>query len=135
MTVYDLIQQYADKSEEEQRQACVGSVWDLDDVDAVLDTMGYDDDCLDNDEKALCLAQAIDDGETDDEVRDYLRDNLQDALDNAGVLPIMDDDEDEYDDDPANDQFTCGWIGDGNEDDEYENGIEDDDDFLNRDDD
>lgn len=112
MTVYDLIQKYADKSEEEQRQACVGSVWDLEDVDAVLDTMGYEEDCLDDDDKASCLAQAVDDGETDDDVRDFLRDNLQEALDNAGVLPIEEEDDEE--------------------DDEYENGIEDDDDFLNR---
>ena len=113
MTVYDLIQKYADKSEEEQKQACVGAVWDLEDVDAVLDTMDYDDDCLDDDEKAFCLAQAVDDGETTDEVLDCLRDNLQEALDNAGIR-YMEDDEVYYDDD------------------EHENGIEDEDDFLNR---
>ena len=113
MTVYDLIQQYADKSEEEQKQACVGAVWDLEDVDAVLDSMDDDDDCLDDDEKAFCLARAVDDGETTVEVLDCLRDNLQEALDNAGIRS-MEDDEDYYDDD------------------EYENGIEDDDDFLNR---
>ena len=113
MTVYDLIQKYADKFEEEQKQACVGAVWDLEDVDAVLDTMDYDDDCLDDDEKAFCLAQAVDDGETTDEVLDCLRDNLQEALDNAGIR-YMEDDEVYYDDD------------------EHENGIEDEDDFLNR---
>ena len=113
MTVYDLIQQYADKTEEEQKQACVGAVWDLEDVDAVLDSMDYDDDCLDDDEKAFCLAQAVEDGETTVEVLDCLRDNLQEAIDNARST----DDGDEYDPD---------------EDDEYENGIEDDDDFLNR---
>jgi hypothetical protein len=127
MTVYDLIQQYADKSEEEQRQACVGSVWDLDNVDAMLDAMGYDEDCLDNDDKASCLAQAVEDGETVDEVLDFLRETLQEALDNAGVCSIMDDDAEEYeDDDSANDRrIDYG-------DDEHENGIEDDDDFLNR---
>lgn len=83
MTVYDIIQQYADKSEEEQRRACVGSVWDLDDVDAMLDAMGYDEDCLDNDVKASCLARAVEDGKTDDGVRDFLRENLQEALDDT----------------------------------------------------
>ena len=118
MTVYELIQQYADKTEEEQRQACVGSIWNIDDVDAVLDTMGYDDDCLDNDEKASCLAQAVEDGESTDEVIDCLRDNLQDAIDNAR----SEDDGDEYDPDY--------WTDD--DDNEHENGIEDPDDILNR---
>ena len=113
MTVYDLIQQYADKTEEEQRQACVGSVWYLDDVDTVLNAMGYGVDCLDDDEKAFCLEQAVEDGETVEDVLDGLRDNLQEAIDNSRSTDDGDED-DEY------------------EDDEYENGIEDDDDFLNR---
>ena len=113
MTVYDRIQQYKNKSEEEQRQACVVSVWSIDDVNSVLDEMGYNDGYLDDDEKAVCLAQAVDDGETTDEVLDCLRDNLQEALDNAGIR-YMEDDEVYYDDD------------------EHENGIEDEDDFLNR---
>ena len=118
MTVYDLIQQYADKTEEEQKQACVGAVWDLEDVDAVLDSMDYDDDCLDDDEKASCLARAVDDGETDEDIRDYLQDNLQEAIDNAR----SEDDDDGRDPDYGTDD----------EDDEHENGIEDPDDILNR---
>ena len=117
MTVYDLIQQYTDKTEEEQRQACVGSIWNIDDVNSVLHTMGYNDDYLDDDEKAFCLAQAIEDGETTDEVIDCLRDNLQDAIDNARSTDDDDGRDPDYDDD---------------EDDEHENGIEDPDDFLNR---
>lgn len=118
MTVYDLIQQYADKTEEEQRQACVGSVWYLDDVDTVLDAMGYGVDCLDDDEKAFCLEQAVEDGETVEDVLDGLRDNLQEAIDNARS---------EYDDDGRDLDY-----GTDDEDDEHENGIEDPDDILNR---
>lgn len=112
MTVYDLIQKYADKSEEEQKQACVGSVWDLDDVNSVLYTMGYNDDCLDDDEKAFCLAEAVNCGETDEDIRDCLQDNLQDAIDDARST-------------------DDGRDPDYDEDDEHENGIEDPDDILN----
>lgn len=115
MTVYDLMQQYKNKSEEEQKQACVGSVWSIDDVNSVLYTMGYNDDCLDDDEKASCLAEAVNCGETDEDIRDCLQDNLQEAIDNARST----DDDDERDPDY-------------DEDDEHENGIEDDDDILNR---
>ena len=118
MTVYDLMQQYKNKSEEEQRQACVVSVWSIDDVNSVLHTMGYNDDYLDDDEKAFCLSEAVKYGETDEDIRDCLRDNLQDAIDNAR----SEDDGDEYDPDYGTDD----------DDDEHENGIEDDDDFLNR---
>ena len=109
MTVYDLMQQYKNKSEEEQKQACVVSVWDLEDVDAVLHTMGYNDNYLDDDEKAFCLSEAVKYGETDEDIRDYLQDNLQEAIDNANASSMTDD-----------------------EDDEHENGIEDPDDILNR---
>ena len=109
MTVYDLIQKYKNKSEEEQKQACVVSVWDLEDVDAVLNTMGYNDNYLDDDEKAFCLSEAVKYGETDEDIRDYLQDNLQEAIDNANASSMTDD-----------------------EDDEHENGIEDPDDILNR---
>lgn len=112
MTVYDLIQKYADKSEEEQKQVCVGSVWSMEDVNSVLYTMGYNDDCLDDDEKAFCLAEAVNCGETDEDIRDYLQDNLQEAIDNARST-------------------DDGRDPDYDEDDEHENGIEDDDDFLN----
>ena len=118
MTVYDLIQQYKNKSEEEQRQACVVSVWSIGDVNSVLYEMGYNDGYLDDDEKASCLARAVDDGETDEDIRDYLQDNLQEAIDNARST----DDDDERDPDYGTDD----------EDDEHENGIEDDDDILNR---
>ena len=115
MTVYDLMQQYKNKSEEEQRQACVVSVWSIDDVNSVLDAMGYNDGYLDDDEKASCLAEAVNCGETDEDIRDYLQDNLQEAIDNARST----DDDD-------------GCDPDYDEDDEHENGIEDPDDFLNR---
>lgn len=115
MTVYDLMQQYKNKSEEEQRRACVVSVLSIDDANSVLYAMGYNDDCLDNDEKASCLARAVDDGETDEDIRDYLQDNLQEAIDNARSTDDDDGRDPDYD-----------------EDDEHENGIEDDDDFLNR---
>ena len=96
MTVYDLIQMYESKSEEEQRQAFVYSIWDIEDVDAVLDAMGRDNDCLGNNDKVSCLAQAVEDGDTDDEIRNCLWDNLQKVLDGS----MEDDDEpdpDEYD--------------------------------------
>ena len=113
MTVYDLMQQYKNKSEEEQKQACVVSVWSIDDVNSVLDTMGYNHDYRDDDEKASCLAEAVNCGETDEDIRDCLQDNLQEAIDNARST---DDERDpDYD-----------------EDDEHENGIEDPDDILNR---
>ena len=115
MTVYDLIQKYADKSEEEQKQACVVSVWDLEDVDAVLHTMGYNDNYLDDDEKAFCLSEAVKYGETDEDIRDCLQDNLQEAIDNARSTDDDDGRDPDYD-----------------EDDEHENGIEDPDDILNR---
>ena len=115
MTVYDLMQQYKNKSEEEQKQACVVSVWNIGDVDAVLRTMGYNDDYLDDDEKASCLARAVDDGETDEDIRDCLQDNLQEAIDNARSTNDDDGRDPDYD-----------------EDDEHENGIEDPDDILNR---
>ena len=118
MTVYDLMQQYKNKSEEEQRRACVVSVWSIDDVNSVLYAMGYNDDCLDNDEKAFCLAEAVNCGETDEDIRDCLQDNLQEAIDNAHST----DDDDGRDPDYGTDD----------EDDEHENGIEDPDDILNR---
>ena len=113
MTVYDLMQQYKNKTEEEQRRACVVSVWNIGDVNSVLHTMGYNDDCLDNDEKASCLEEAVNCGETDEDIRDYLQDNLQDAIDNAR----SEDDDDGRDPDYGDDD---------------ENGIEDPDDILNR---
>ena len=115
MTVYDLIQKYKNKSEEEQKQACVVSVWDLVDVDAVLDTMGYNDNYLDDDEKAFCLSEAVKYGETDEDIRNYLQDNLQEAIDNTRSTDDDDGRDPDYD-----------------EDDEHENGIEDPDDILNR---
>ena len=115
MTVYDLIQKYKNKSEEEQKQACVVSVWSIDDVNSVLYEMGYNDGYLDDDEKASCLEEAVNCGETDEDIRDYLQDNLQEAIDNARST----DDDD-------------GCDPDYDEDDEHENGIEDPDDFLNR---
>lgn len=115
MTVYDLMQQYKNKSEEEQKQVHVVSVWSIDDVNSVLYAMGYNDDYLDDDKKASCLARAVDDGETDEDIRDYLQDNLQEAIDNARSEDDDDGRDPDYDDD-----------------DEHENGIEDPDDFLNR---
>ena len=114
MTVYDLMQQYKNKSEEEQKQVHVVSVWSIDDVNSVLDAMGYNDGYLDDDEKASCLEEAVNCGETDEDIRDCLQDNLQEAIDNARST----DDDD-------------GCDPDYDEDDEHENGIEDDDDFLN----
>lgn len=91
MTIYDLIQKYENATEEEQRQTFVGSIWDLEDVDAVLDTMGYADDALDADEKADCLSRAIEDGDGDNEVRDLIMENLQEVLDEKGVKADTDD--------------------------------------------
>lgn len=137
MTVYDLIQMYANKSEEEQKQSFVYSIWDIEDVDAVLDVMGYDDDCLGNNDKIACLAQAVEDGDTDDEIRDCLWNNLQKVLDGS----MEDDDEpdpDEYDEGHAKEwmeRHPYGWYnsesdyGTGDEDEEQENGIEGDDDL------
>ena len=110
-----MIQKYKNKSEEEQKQACVVSVWSIDDVNSVLYAMGYNDDYLDAAEKASCLARAVDDGETDEDIRDYLQDNLQEAIDNTRS---------ENDDDERDPDYD--------EDDEHENGIEDPDDILNR---
>lgn len=132
MTVYELIKMYANKSEEEQRQAFVYSIWDVEDVDAVLDAMGYDSATMTVNDKVSCLAQAVEDGDTDDEIRDYLLDNLQKAME--------DDDEpdpDEYDEGHAEEwmeRHPYGWYnsesdyGTGDEE-EHENGIEGDDDL------
>ena len=138
MTVYDLIQMYANKSEEEQRQAFVYSIWDIEDVDAVLDAMGYDVDCLGNNDKVSCLAQAVEDGDTDDEIRNCLLDNLQEAIDNARSTDDDDEpDPDEYDEGHAEEwmeRHPYGWYnsesdyGTGDEE-EHENGIEGDDDL------
>ena len=130
MTVYDLIRMYANKSEDEQRQAFVYSIWDIADVDAVLDVMGYDDDCLGNNDKIACLAQAVEDGDTDDEIRDCLWNNLQKVLED-------DDDPDEYDEGHAEEwmeRHPYGWYnsesdyGTGDEE-EHENGTDGDDDL------
>ena len=136
MTVYDLIQMYANKSEDEQRKAFVCSIWDIEDVDAVLDAMGYDVDCLGNNDKVSCLAQAVEDGDADDdEIRNCLWDNLQKALDGS----MEDDDEpdpDEYDEGHAKEwmeRHPYGWYNSesdyGTGDEEHENGIEGDDDL------
>lgn len=139
MTVYDLIQMYANKSEKEQRQAFVCSIWDIEDVDAVLDAMGYDD-CLGNNDKIACLAQAVEDGDTDDdEIGNRLWNNLQKVLD-GGSRSMEDDDEpdpDEYDEGHAEEwmeRHPYGWhnsesdYGTGDEE-EHENGTDGDDDL------
>lgn len=136
MTVYDLIQMYANKSEEEQKQSFVYSIWDIEDVDAVLDAMGYDSATMTVNDKVSCLAQAVEDGDTDDEIRDCLWNNLQKVLDGS----MEDDDEpdpDEYDEGHAEEwmeRHPYGWYnsesdyGTGDEE-EHENGIEGDDDL------
>ena len=136
MTVYDLIQMYANKSEEEQRQAFVCSIWDIEDVDAVLDAMGYDSATMTVNDKVSCLAQAVEDGDTDDEIRDCLWNNLQKVIDGS----MEDDDEpdpDEYDEGHSKEwmeRHPYGWYnsesdyGTGDEE-EHENGIEGDDDL------
>ena len=138
MTVYDLIQMYANKSEEEQRQAFVYSVWDVEDVDAVLDVMGYDSAMMTVNDKVSCLAQAVEDGDTDDEIRNCLLDNLQEVIDNARSTDDDDEpDPDEYDEGHAEEwmeKHPYGWYnsesdyGTGDEE-EHENGIEGDDDL------
>ena len=138
MTVYDLIQMYANKSENEQRQAFVYSVWDVEDVDAVLDAMGYDSATMTVNDKVSCLAQAVEDGDTDDEIRNCLLDNLQEAIDNARSTDDDDEpDPDEYDEGHAEEwmeKHPYGWYnsesdyGTGDEE-EHENGIEGDDDL------
>ena len=132
MTVYDLIQMYKNKSEEEQRQSFVCSIWDVEDVDAVLDAMGYDSATMTVNDKVSCLAQAVEDGDTDDEIRECLWNSLQKAME--------DDDEpdpDEYDEGHAEEwmeRHPYGWYnsesdyGTGDEE-EHENGIEGDDDL------
>ena len=136
MTVYDLIQMYANKSEEEQRQAFVCSIWDIEDVDAVLDAMGYDSATMTVNDKVSCLSRSVDDGETDEDIRNCLQDNLQKVLDGS----MEDDDEpdpDEYDEGHAEEwmeRHPYGWYnsesdyGTGDEE-EHENGIEGDDDL------
>ena len=137
MTVYDLIQMYANKSEEEQKKAFVCSIWDIEDVDAVLDAMGYDSATMTVNDKVSCLAQAVEDGDTDDdEIGNCLWNNLQKVLDGS----MEDDDEpdpDEYDEGDAvewMERLPYGWYnsesdyGTGDEE-EHENGIEGDDDL------
>ena len=137
MTVYDLIQMYANKSEKEQRQSFVYSIWDIEDVDAVLDEMGYDSATMTVNDKVSCLAQAVEDvedGDTD-EIRDCLWNNLQKVIDGS----MEDDDEpdpDEYDEGHANEwmeRHPYGWYNSesdyGTGDEEHENGIEGDDDL------
>ena len=125
MTVYDLIRQYADKTEEEQRQVCIHGMYDLEDVNYHLDAMGYDAHSLDDDKKMECLEDAVTYGESDEQVGSLLDDNLQAALDEAGVMPMMESDDDDDDGDET-------WDGDVDADDgdEGENGIEDGDEGI-----
>ena len=135
MTVYDLIQMYANKSEKEQKQAFVYSIWDIEDVDAVLDAMGYDSATMTVNDKVSCLSRSVDDGETDEDIRNCLQDNLQKVLDGS----MEDDDEpdpDEYDEGHAEEwmeRHPYGWYNSesdyGTGDEEHENGIEGDDDL------
>ena len=137
MTVYDLIQMYANKSEEEQRQAFVYSIWDIEDVDAVLDEMGYDSATMTVNDKFSCLAQAVEDGDTDDEIRECLLEQLQKVLDGSSMEDDDEPDPDEYDEGHAEEwmeKHPYGWhnsesdYGTGDEE-EHENGIEGDDDL------